>query len=644
MDWRDELDREVTKAGDHSLATIKDVEAKLGKMERSLRMTSHDDGSDETSARKDLNKLEKDLSEILTKIDDLNNFASHNFSICLQLLKEFEEVGGPHTISEEFRKDLKNRPFHSAMKLTELHERALTLNNDAGVDAVGRAIGHEQKGRREYRVQAFFLGVFSMCLLNLVLLIHTPPINPKFNPDTFAAIIPIFRLSFAGSLLYWTGGLVVKMLDSYGVNYPMILDIDPSISVDSSDIFTLAQFQTLVFVILLQLYLLDFKFCIGFCSPVAWQLYPLVAATINIFGIILPANPVAFLSTARHQLRWSLFNVCFAFLPMCHVTFGDNLLGDVLTSVVKPINDFVYSACYVGLEITRSHVHALDAIDECKKVQTSGYTCIILSIPFFFRLVQCMRRYTDTWDYKHLLNVGKYFTSLLVSIVAWVRWEEKYGLGHMPTMILVVVSYFISTIYSLAWDLCMDWGLFPDFPTSCRLIRQKKMYPNIVYRAFTVADIAGRMTWAFNLMPMSAFLVRTFGERFRLAGEIFVLFVVSAEIVRRGLWTVIRIEHEHVANFSKYREQLWLPLLTDTPAEYHAQLQRSQTTTPKFFGHVDQESKPSFFKRAATSAFPQERGHVGELSSALLASPLAPIEELRHKDSTKLEEYSGCCD
>jgi len=116
----------------------------------------------------------------------------------------------------------------------------------------------------------------------------------------------------------------------------------------------------------------------------------------------------------------------------------------------------------------------------------------------------------------------------------------------------------IATLYSLTWDLHMDWGLLPEASTrgNCAMyFRQPSVYPKWVYCLGAFLDMLGRLTWASVLLPTQTFFTGP------VSVEVGVLVLSSLEVLRRGFWTIIRIEHESVANSSKYRRELWLPPL-----------------------------------------------------------------------------------
>jgi len=65
----------------------------------------------------------------------------------------------------------------------------------------------------------------------------------------------------------------------------------------------------------------------------------------------------------------------------------------------------------------------------------------------------------------------------------------------------------------------------------------------------------GRSTWATTLMPDGTFFTGHLQE------QVFTFVISSVEVLRRSLWTLIRMENEQVTNASGYRpkELAWVP-------------------------------------------------------------------------------------
>ena len=168
---------------------------------------------------------------------------------------------------------------------------------------------------------------------------------------------------------------------------------------------------------------------------------------------ILPVNLLSFLAVGRLALGRCLLSVIFSWSRWVpRVTFAANLLGDVLCSFVRPLKDTVYTVCYLGRasgSLFRQNPTHLAEVCNYRGFAGRVCTLLILDLPFFFRLLQCLRRYVDASPRRpaHLLNALKYSVSLFVSAVAFVG--DQNGSG--PTALIVAST--CATIYSLAWDV-----------------------------------------------------------------------------------------------------------------------------------------------------------------------------------------------
>ena len=197
--------------------------------------------------------------------------------------------------------------------------------------------------------------------------------------------------------------------------------------------------------------------------------------------------------------------------------------------------------------------------------------------------LRCARRYYDTGQSRHLLNLGKYAASLLVVVISKTGYE---------TWVVVLVSA-VATLYAAIWDVTMDWGLgfeevflgrfnamqgegarmlasprsytgeAPPSPQSgswhdlmgpTRPSQPQRHFPRSLYYTFILMDIALRLTWVLTLMPV------TILSEDIVVREILHCFMTVAEIFRRTFWAILRIEYEQVANASGYRALLWVPM------------------------------------------------------------------------------------
>lgn len=146
------------------------------------------------------------------------------------------------------------------------------------------------------------------------------------------------------------------------------------------------------------------------------------------------------------------------------------------------------------------------------------------------RFLQCLRRYRDTrLRFPHIANALKYILSMLVGVAIPLHRQR----GTAEFLVYKVMLLVISSCCSCAWDICVDWGIFRD----------KMMYPRYVYGCGVVFNAACRFSWILTLFS-----------------DISMFWLAFVEISRRFVWTIFRIEFEHLNNCSEFKSKgsIWL--------------------------------------------------------------------------------------
>ena len=148
------------------------------------------------------------------------------------------------------------------------------------------------------------------------------------------------------------------------------------------------------------------------------------------------------------------------------------------------------------------------------------------------------------------------FTQLLrLSLLSLIR----PGLHNSPLWILCFIA---ATLYQYSWDICVDWALLiPSYSQQQGLrftARTRKLYPcNWWYTAAALLNLMLRFGWTVTIIPeyhssslkqgagsdeiVSHYL---FSKEFQVAVS---PFIAAAEILRRGMWGMLRVEAEHLA-------------------------------------------------------------------------------------------------
>lgn len=210
-----------------------------------------------------------------------------------------------------------------------------------------------------------------------------------------------------------------------------------------------------------------------------------------------------------------------------------------------------------------SHPHTQEELqhfsedgDMCPEWDRNVIDPIIAALPLVFRALQCLRRFHDTpTANKHILNFGKYFTSIIVVVASAINSKST----------VTIVFSVAATIYSATWDIKMDWGL--SWAQLMRLRTQGRVHEHeqapfsqrdrcfspCVYVCASVADVVARLVWVLSLLPLSALTEEAWNRAIVRA-------VMSAlELLRRSVWAVLRIEYEQTANGGGFRSILWVP-------------------------------------------------------------------------------------
>eukprot|EP00656_Telonema_subtile_P051492 TRINITY_DN6938_c0_g1_i6.p1 TRINITY_DN6938_c0_g1~~TRINITY_DN6938_c0_g1_i6.p1 ORF type:complete len:477 (-),score=153.41 TRINITY_DN6938_c0_g1_i6:322-1752(-) len=247
--------------------------------------------------------------------------------------------------------------------------------------------------------------------------------------------------------------------------------------------------------------------------------------------------------------------------PFVHVAFKDFYVADQLTTLAISLVDFEFSMCYLfagGFDdssATESHA----CVD-----QNNTLKPYIAMIPSWWRLMQCFRRYWDSCpataegvlgkdlkagDKGQLWNALKYGCAFPVTITSVIR---KAHDNSDVTTGFWIVAVAVGALYKLYWDIYKDWGLgdlsnrylrTPKKDQDGNILpnRMNHLYPIPCYYMAIAANVVLRFGWAMTVSPQ---FINPDGLTTGLA---------CAEILRRGLWNLFRVENQHLHNCDDFR-------------------------------------------------------------------------------------------
>jgi len=294
--------------------------------------------------------------------------------------------------------------------------------------------------------------------------------------------------------------------------------------------------------------------------------FPVIMLVISLLSLLFP------LRQGRILLS-SIGGVLAA--PLLEVNFRSVLIGDLLTSLVRPLVDFVYSVCYISSgEWLRPD--SKQGVCLSSSLYQDWVVPLVLALPLWFRFMQCLRLFHDTQQRVPALpNALKYAISMLVVLFGAVHPTLMSTAGDDGSWIHVgwFTTYLASTLYSFAWDVRMDWKL------GCMGLRERLMFRSrLVYHAAIVIDLLLRFGWTATLVPhWISIIAENSGYYQTYTSHLVMPAVAAAEIGRRAMWAVFRLESEHLHNTEGFRRIDVIPLHFDHAPREDSPSQSSST-------------------------------------------------------------------
>ncbi|KAG6468902.1 hypothetical protein ZIOFF_073597 [Zingiber officinale] len=225
------------------------------------------------------------------------------------------------------------------------------------------------------------------------------------------------------------------------------------------------------------------------------------------------------------------------------VVMVDFFMADQLCSQVPMLRNMEYVACYYITGSYRTQDYGLCM--RSKHYRDLAYAVSFL--PYYWRAMQCARRWFDEGETSHLINLGKYVSAMLAA-GAKVAYEKEKSAGWLA--LLVVISS-AATVYQLYWDFVKDWGLL-QLNSKNRWLRNE-----LILRCKFVYYLSMALNFVLRLAWLQTVLHYNFAS---LDYRVTSFFLAALEVIRRGHWNFYRLENEHLNNAGKFRAVKTVPL------------------------------------------------------------------------------------
>ncbi|KAM0961441.1 phosphate transporter PHO1 homolog 1-like [Malus sylvestris] len=480
--------------------------------------------------------------ELYKGLGYLKTYRNLNMLAFIKILKKFDKVTGKQVLPI-YLKVVESSYFNSSDKVMNLGDEVeeLFIKHFAEEDRRKAMKYLKPTQRKESHSITFFIGLFTGCFIALltgyVVMAHITGLyrrQPKsVYMETAYPVLSMFSLLFLHFFLY---GCNIFAWRKARINYSFIFELSQTKELKYRDVFLICTMSltTVVGVMCVHLLLLTKGY-----SYAQVQAIPGLLLLTFLLLLVCPFNIIY--QSSRFRLLRVIRNIILS--PLYKVVMLDFFMADQLCSQVPMLRNLEYVACYY---ITGSY-----------KTQDYGY-CMraghyldlayaVSFLPYYWRAMQCARRWFDEGQTSHLVNLGKYVSAMLAA-GAKVAYEKERSIGWLC---LVVIMSTFATVYQLYWDFVKDWGLLQMNSKNPLLRNELMIRRKFIYYISMGLNLFLRLAWLQTVLHSS------FGHvDYRVTG----LFLAALEVIRRGLWNFFRLENEHLNNAGKFRAVKTVPL------------------------------------------------------------------------------------
>ncbi|XP_050203261.1 phosphate transporter PHO1 homolog 3-like [Mercurialis annua] len=498
--------------------------------------------------RENLTRVEEQLRrafiQFYQKLRLLKSFSFLNTLALSKIMKKYDKTTS-RDASKAYMKTVDESFLGGSDEVNKLIERVEATfikhfsnsNHSKGMSVL------RPKAKRERHRTTFSMGFLCGCtgalVVALVLIFRAHNLLSSPGKDTYMrtmfplyslfAFIVLHMLMYAANIYFWR---------RYRVNYSFIFGFKQGTELGYRQVLFLS-FGIATLALIAVLANLDMEM-----DPKTkdykqlTELIPLNLVILLLVLLFLPFNVMY--RSSRFFFLVCIFH-CIA-APLYKVTLPDFFLADQLTSQVQAIRSLQFYVCYYGWGDYKHRETTCKSSDVF-----NTFYFIVAAIPYWARLLQCLRRLFEEKDPMQGVNGLKYLVTV-VAVSLRTAYSLNKGFGWGVTALIFSV---MAAIFGTYWDLVFDWGLLQRNSKN-RWLRDKLLVPHkSVYFIAMVLNVFLRFAWLQTVLNF---------KMFSLHRETLISIVASLEIIRRGIWNFFRLENEHLNNVGKYRAFKSVPL------------------------------------------------------------------------------------
>ncbi|KAL6064678.1 Xenotropic and polytropic retrovirus receptor 1 [Balamuthia mandrillaris] len=360
------------------------------------------------------------------------------------------------------------------------------------------------------------------------------------RPERLDSMLVVYRMIFVLLLMVWVWGVDAYIWTKNRISYAFIFRFDSRSHIRWQNLLEAAAGFTIMWTFSFTMYLLSEVDVppFGWLQDVPFQLFPF--SLLVLAGLMIIAQQVK----ARWWLVRSLTRTVSS--PFSRPLFPDIYIAEQLCSLVLFFNDLQYSLCFFLSD-------AWTGDDVCSDISPYVRPCIT-ALPYFWRLMQCLRNYNDDrrrWS--HLMHALTYVSAITIILAAtlfsFLTSPPSSSSSASPEFIWWIVFWValmvVGVVYTSFWDIKKDWNL-GDATASHKFLRDHIIYSPWYYYSAMISNCLMRGLWALTIS--SGALIQLLPSS---ASGVMITVLACVEVLRRGQWNLFKLENEQLNNIGK---------------------------------------------------------------------------------------------
>ncbi|KAA0049231.1 phosphate transporter PHO1 [Cucumis melo var. makuwa] len=530
------------------------ISAVMGMLWEDLINNPKKDVSGDSISRKKIQWAEKMIRgafvELYKGLGLLKTFSSLNMKAFVKILKKFDKVANQKS-SASYLQEVKKSPFISSDKVVRLMDEVESIftkhfaNNDR--KKAMKYLRPQQP--KDSHMTTFFVGLFTGCFVSLFIvyatLAHLSGVFSRPNEVSYMdAVYPVFSMFALLSLHMFMYGCNLFTWKQARINYNFIFEFQSSTALKYRDAFLICTTTMTAVVGALVIHLI--LGLTGF-SPVQVDSIPGLLLLIFVVLLICPFD--IFYRPTRYYFLRVFRNIIFSpFYKGKNVTVDANSysLLACLCSKITLLRLVESAVCYFTASF-----FGMRRSDLCKSGTLYWELAYLISfLPYYWRAMQCARRWFDDNDIDHLANMGKYVSAMVAAGARLTYSRQDTRLWF----VMVLVTSFLATVYQLYWDFAKDWGILNPKSRNPWLRDELILKNKGIYYLSMVLNMILRVAWVETVLQLHKLHIRN------VESKMLDFLLASLEVIRRGHWNFYRLENEQLHNIGKNRAVKTVPL------------------------------------------------------------------------------------